>query len=240
MHISPRLRIAFLATAIGVVPIVLALTLPALPGVHADSGSADSSAISPQQVADTLDSIVQPRFQQNAGQFGEDRVMHGLDGHQHIEWIDSNSHFERRRFAAVKASHRSYVMAFLHCRHKPGAHVDPPTKPEPLSDEFKPSTDALIAVGGTEAGANNTFDWANKALQPLVLPFLKPLKQGLPVTTEYENWVIVMRPVRAEHQSCVSCHVGTHRGDTLGIMVYAVDKNAKIKGKSFTWDGGGV
>ncbi len=191
-------------------------------------------------MADALDSIVQPRFQQNAGRFGEDRVTHGLDGHQGIEWIDPDSRFEKRQFAGVKASHRSYVIAFLHCRHKPGAHIDPPTKPEPLGDDFKPSTDALIAVGGTQTGADRNFEWANRALQPLVLPHLNQLKQGQPAQTEYENWVVVMRPVRAEHRACLSCHAGTKRGDTLGIMIYAVDKNAKIKGKSFNWDGGGV
>ncbi len=72
----------------------------------------------------------------------------------------------------------------------------------------------------------------------LVLPHLAALKHGHPAEAEYENWVIVMRPVRALHQSCINCHAGARRGDTLGVMVYAVDKNAKIKGASFEAPGG--
>ena len=196
------------------------------------------SAKTPQQVAETLDSIVQPRFQKNAGRFGPDRVVH-IEGHGHIEWIDASSRFETRQFAAVRTSHRSYVIAFLHCRHKPGSHIDPPTPAEPLGD-VKPSTDALVAVGATDGGTAKSFEWANKALNPVVLPYLQTLKQGHPAQTEYENWVVVMRPVRATHQACLNCHTGTKRGDTLGVMVYAVDKNRKIKGQSFDWSGGGA
>ena len=47
-------------------------------------------AAGPQQVAETLDSIVQPRFQQNAGRFGPDRVVH-IVGHGRVEWIDPST-----------------------------------------------------------------------------------------------------------------------------------------------------
>lgn len=227
-----RFRSAFLSAA-GLAPLLLALALPAVSGHSAGSASA-AGPQTPQQVAETLDSIVQPRFQQNAGRFGVDRVVH-LDGHAPVSWIDPGSHWEARQFAAVQASHRSYVLAFLHCRHAPGAHTDPPTPAAP-DRSFKPSVDALLTVGGTQAGADRTFHWANKALEPLVLPYLDPLKHGRPVQTDYENWVVVMRPVRALHSSCLTCHAGAQRGDTLGVMVYAVDKDAKIKGRSFSAD----
>ncbi len=194
------------------------------------------SAETPQQVASTLDSIVQPRFQQNAGRFGADRVF-ALDGHGNVHWVEADSRAERRRFSAVKASHRPYIIAFLHCRHKPGAHIDPPTKPEPL-DLAKPTVDALTAVGKTQIGADRMYDWANKSLNFVVLPHLSALKHGQPVQAEYENWVVVMRPVRAQHQSCINCHAGARRGDTLGVMVYVVDKNPKIQGQSFVAPGG--
>lgn len=235
-------RSLVLALAAGSVPLFLALSLPALHGAPVRSARGAANAETPQQVAETLDSIVQPRFQQNAGLFGPDRVMVPtavLDGHDNVSWVNPNNVSEKRLFNQVIASHRSYILAFLHCRHKPGAHTHPPKPAEPLDSDFQPSTDALIAVGATEAGTERTFDWANKVLNPVVLPHLKQLKQGRPAQTEYENWVIVMRPVRATHQACLYCHTGTKRGDTLGVMVYAVDKNAKIKGKSFNWSGGG-
>ncbi len=225
-----RSILAAICLATGAAPLLLALALPA-----AVSRDTPAPAQTPQQVAETLDSIVQPRFQQNAGRFGVDRIVQ-VEGHAPVSWVDPNSPFERRQFAAVQASHRSYVLAFLHCRHKPGAHVDPPAPADPLPSDFKPSVDALLTVGGTQAGADRAFHWANKALEPLVLPYLDPLKHGHPVQTDYENWVVVMRPVRALHSSCLTCHAGAQRGDTLGIMVYAVDKNAKIKGRSFSAD----
>ena len=239
MSVSPRVfrvRVFRLAAGLtaGTLPL-LALTLSARPSPQ--NASPLPSSQTPQQVAETLDAIVQPRFQQNAGRFGVDRVVH-LEGHEQVSWIDPNNRSEARQFAAVKASHRSYALAFLHCVHKPGAHVDPPTPAAPVDHDFKPSVEALIAVGGTQAGADRTFQWANKALGPVVLPYLDPLKHGHPVQTDYENWTVVMRPVRALQASCLSCHAGAHSGDTLGVMVYAVDKNAKIKGKSFSDDGG--
>ena len=38
------------------------------------------------------------------------------------------------------------------------------------------------------------------------------------------NWRLVLRPVLASRDSCLGCHAGAKRGDTLGVMVYAVDK----------------
>lgn len=227
----------------GSLPLLLALALPGQTPIQTAPVSAAASspptADPSEKVADTLDSIVQPRFQKNAGQFGVDRVVH-IEGHEGVPWIDAGNPFEVRRFAAVKAAHRSYVIAFLHCRHKPGAYVDPPTPADPSDGTVPSSVDALIAVGGTQAGANRTFEWANKALNPVARPYLGQLLKGQPAQADYENWVVVMRPVRALHQACLDCHAGTRRGDTLGVMVYAVDKNAKIKGRSFTSDEGGA
>ena len=229
-----RFRSAFLFAA-GGAPLLLALALPAFSS-HSGASPQVVSPQTPQQVADTLDGIVQPRFQKNAGRFGIDRVVH-LDGHEGVAWVDPNNPAEARQFAAVKASHRSYVLAFLHCRHKPGAHVDPPTPAAPPERHFQPGVYPLMAVGGTQAGADKTFQWADKALGPVVLPHFAQLNRGQPAQAEYENWVIVMRPVRALHQACVNCHAGTKIGDTLGVMVYAVDKNTKIHGQSFSADG---
>lgn len=227
----PRLLSLGFALAASSLPLLLAL----LSDSHAASPPL-ASVQTPQQVADTLDSIIQPRFQKNAGRFGVDRIFE-LDGHAEVQWVDADSRSERRRFAAVKASHRPYIIAFLHCRHKPGAHIDPPTKPAHL-EFIAPKIDALTAVGATQTGAERMYQWADKSLNPVVLPHFAALKQGQPAQAEFENWVIVMRPIRALHESCVTCHAGTKRGDTLGVMVYAVDKNTKIQGQNFVAPGG--
>lgn len=231
LSVSPRFWRLPLALGFGSLPLILALA----------SGSqsappALTSTETPQQVADTLDSIVQPRFQKDAGRFGVDRIF-TLDGHGNVQWVDADSRTERQRFAAVKASQRPYIIAFMHCRHQPGAHIDPPTKPEHVAFT-SPKTDALTAVGATQTGAERMYEWADKSLTPVVLPHLAALKHGQPAETEYENWVVVMRPVRALHQSCITCHAGTKRGDTLGVMVYVVDKNQKIQGQNFVAPGG--
>lgn len=202
------------------------------------AASPPGSSPSPVQVARTLDTIVQPRFQKSAGKFGEDRVV-SLDGHSNVHYMTPETSRERRLFRQVKDSHRPYVVAFLHCRHKPGAHIDPKTPPEKRTD-FKPSVDTLTAIGGTQKGTDHLYGWAGAHLQKIVLPYLPQLRQGQPQQTEYQNWVVVMRPVRAEHEACLSCHAGAKRGDTLGVMVYAVDKNPKIVGRSYTLSGGGA
>ncbi len=196
------------------------------------AASPPDSSPSPVQVARTLDTIVQPRFQKSAGKFGEDRVV-SLDGHSNVHYMTPENGRERRLFRQVNASRRPYVVAFLHCRHKPGAHINPKTPPEKQTD-FKPSVDTLTAIGGTQKGTDHLYEWANAHLQKIVLPYLPQLRRGQPQQTEYQNWVVVMRPVRAEHEACLSCHAGTKRGDTLGVMVYAVDKNSKIVGQSYT------
>ena len=101
-----------------------------------------------------------------------------------------------------------------------------------------PSINSLTAVGASQVGADRMYDWANAHLKPVVTAHMMTLKQGLPAQADYQNWVVVMRPVRALHQGCIMCHAGAKRGDTLGVMVYAVDKNQKIKRQSFVAPGG--
>lgn len=213
-----------------------ALASGALLASLAVAASPPGSSPSPVQVARTLDTIVQPRFQQNAGKFGMDRVV-SLDGHSTVHYMDPENNRERRLFRQVKTSRRPYVVAFLHCRHKPGAHVNPKTPPEKQTD-FKPSVSTLVAIGATQKGTDHLYDWAGDHLEKIVLPYLPQLRQGRPQQAEYQNWVVVMRPVRAEHEACLSCHAGAKRGDTLGVMVYAVDKNPKIVGESYSAPGG--
>ena len=76
------------------------------------------------------------------------------------------------------------------------------------------------------AARTATIDWADKNLTRVVLPSLPALRRGQGQTVDYQNWLVVMRPVRATHASCLGCHARrAKRGDTLGVMVYAVDKN---------------
>ena len=52
------------------------------------------------------------------------------------------------------------------------------------------------------------------------------LLRGQSVQANRGKWVIWMSPVRALQETCLSCHTGAKRGDTLGVMAYAVSKKA--------------
>jgi hypothetical protein len=176
----------------------------------------------PRQVADTLDRIVQPRFQANAGRFGIDRVI--IAGHDNIYDLDITTRADRSRLRLIKQARHPFVMAFLHCVHKPGQNVGA-EHPEPLDTNFTPYVDILASGTKTQSGNDRLDDWGRTHLAQLTVPHLAQLKAGSVVDAENGNWVIAMRPVRAQHSACLGCHAGAKRGDTLGVMVYAVDKN---------------
>ena len=120
MHVSPRTRSVSLALAAGSVPLLLALSLRGQPAPKAMPPKAGS----PLAVAQALDAIVQPRFQDvRAGQFGLTRLVPAVQGHQSVGFLgnfETNNPAEAASLASANAAHRSYVMAFLHCAHVPG------------------------------------------------------------------------------------------------------------------------
>lgn len=144
MHVSRRARALFLAFVGGSAPLLLALSLHGQP-----APPAPASAETPQQVADTLDSIVQPRFQQNAGRFGVDRIV--FAGHDNIYSLSGMTASEKRRFRRVNAAHRPYVIAFLHCAHKPGRDLVSKTRDK--EEAGAPSLQTLAAATATDTGS---------------------------------------------------------------------------------------
>lgn len=179
-----------------------------------------SSALTPQQVSDTLDGIVQPRFQQNAGRFGVDRVL--LDGHDDIYGLSAITAKEKRDFRRANAAHRPYVVAFLHCAHKPGHYSNSQERPDGAT---KPYLEPLASATTTDEGAEKLRLWADGHLEKVVLPDLADLRRCGNVDKDFGNWRVCMRPVLASRPSCLGCHAGAKKNDTLGVMVYAVDKN---------------
>lgn len=220
MSVSRRSRLVSLAVVGGLAPLLLALTLPPLQGAPSSVRPDAASSETPQQVADTLDSIVQPRFQQNAGRFGVDRVY--LEGHDNTYGLVGETHAERRLFRQVNDARRPYVVAFLHCAHKPGQYV---RSKERVDAETHPWVQVLATATATQDGSGNLWEWADTSLDKVARPALADLRQGSGVDKDLGNWRVVMRPVRAWRSSCLGCHAGAKRGDTLGVMVYAVDKN---------------
>lgn len=52
---------------------------------------------------------------------------------------------------------------------------------------------------------------------------LPQLKSKTEATASAGTWSITLRPVKATKQSCVGCHGGIKQGDTLGVLIYAVN-----------------
>ena len=213
-HRTRLLPFGFMFAA-GSLPLILALSSDCRP-----APLSSAAAETPQQVADTLDSIVQPRFQKNAGRFGVDRIV--FAGHDNIYSLVGMTSSEKRRFRRVNAAHRPYVIAFLHCAHKPGR--DLLTKTRDTDNDAVPSLQTLASATATNSGSQKLFDWSDTHLEKAVLPSLPVLRRGTGLDQDFGNWRLVMRPVQASRDSCLGCHVGAKRGDTLGVMVYAVDK----------------
>jgi len=201
---------------------LLALSAAAISLLHPDARSAPPPQ-TPLQVACLLDSLVQPRFQQNAGQFGVDRVVVG--GHDAVYDLAANSPAEKRKLRQVKNARHPFVVAFLHCAHKPGRDkfAGRPGKADPT---FRPYVSTLVVATETAGGGEKIVRWADDHLEKSVLPHLPVLRTGAGAQTVSGNWLVVMRPVRASRESCLGCHAGARRGDTLGVMVYAVAKTA--------------
>lgn len=181
------------------------------------------------QVADRIDSIIQPRFQVSAGQFGQDRVVGSIDGHPRtFEVIDQETNSERSQFASVIASKRPFVMGLLHCSHRLGSHLHTHDGLQ-NGEGDDPQVIMLVSAGISDLNAQNNFDWCDDHLSGAVKPDIAAIKRGQACTTTCGQWLVVMRPIKAEHEICLSCHLGAKRGDTLGAMVYAIRESPESR-----------
>ena len=59
-------------------------------------------------------------------------------------------------------------------------------------------------------------------LDKLTAPYLPRIKHGDKIDVVAGKWELAIRPVKAADKSCLTCHTGAKKGDTLGAMVYMV------------------
>ena len=199
---------------------------------------------SPKTVADLLDKLVQPRFLQDAGKFGMDRLV--IVGHEDqsdhkdetVYQLEAQNGKEKTLLHAANAAKRDYAIGFLHCAHKPGKFL-------PKSKTNAGSTSESISSGSNFEmlvireddqnlyGTSDDFqaeDWTTPNLDGInraVKKNLLRLKQGQAVDVNMKRLFLALRPIRASKDACLSCHHGAKRGDTLGIMVYAVSAKTR-------------
>lgn len=242
MHVSPCTRSVSLVFAAGSVPLLLALSLHGQPAAKAIPSKADS----PLAVAQALDAIVQPRFQDDrAGVFGLGRVVPVVRGHLAVNDFQPHTKSETQIWQRANNARRSFQVDFLHCAHvpgkfaaasslpaaAPGIHLDGTLSPT-VVDRPKPSLSPLIQKGFAPApnwndpkvreqvGKERVAELA--MFQQAAAIALPNLLKGKAQEKTVGGWLVVMRPVCASKDSCLTCHAGAKRGDTLGAMVYAV------------------
>ena len=251
MPAFPFLRRMAVSVTAGVLPLLLAFSLPGQLLTRHSSFPQPPIALvpgseTPKQVADDLDSIIQPRFQDlTAGNFGLSRMVPVVRGHPLVVYegygaFHTNTPAEASRLARADTSHSPYVNYFVHCAPLPGsstagfsgAQASPfgnsgsfgtsaPTKDYPGIGYSGSSPFTTIAIAGSQDNYKET--------QPLLLnAAMKALPQaekGKPVQAQAGNWTLFLRPVAASQEACLTCHTSATRGETLGVMVYAVNKN---------------
>jgi hypothetical protein len=194
---------------------------------------------SPLQVADDLDQIIQPRFVQNAGMFGLSRLVPFVNGHAigFMGRFDVDTPAEKKLLSSADAANRDYVIAFLHCAHVPGHFVSPGVF-QPTANDGKlsarppflttlvvthnPSSDMPLTSVRQSSDQSFMYGQVKDQFQQAAIQNLPKLQKGREAQATVAQWTLVMRPVRASINTCVNCHTGSKKGDTLGVMVYAV------------------
>lgn len=203
------------------------------------SASPGPKALTPAQAVLILNRVIQARFKQNMGEFGADRVQHEVAaGHPDVDGLlYGATPSETAALKPVTSAPYFMILGIMHVRHKPGMHG----QAADLNDtrDFTPSAGVIEASGTTDERAERTFYWGNDNLPNAVKPYYARVTRGESIDTSYQKFYVFIRPVKAWHDSCTRCHVGTHIGDTLGAMVYMVARTPNGKPATSTWDGGG-
>ncbi len=199
-----------------------------LPGEVLKSSTApDRKLGSAMQVAEALDAYVQPRFEiLRDRNFGAMRIVYRK--HAGIVQLKVESPEEQRLIAAVNAADRDYAIQLLHCAQKPDSsytyHGTP--KLEMLYFNQQPvatSWDRPMTGPAKQIAAEHDLD--NEQIEKTAVKSIAQLMHGKEVRSGDEHWEVLMRPVLATKQECLSCHASAKPGDTLGVMVYAVGKD---------------
>ena len=136
---------------------------------------------------------------------------------------------EAQTLRTVDALGRDYVVDFFH-----SAPV--PLVPPPFHRDVSPDLVAF-ALPSKPPLYSTTRLFVHVRPLPPALPLLTSLhsrlhsdavaslpklRTGKEVQTMIADWTVLMRPVLAAQDSCLGCHTTAKRGDTLGVMVYAV------------------
>ena len=180
------------------------------------------------QVAEALDSYVQPRFEILRNKdFGAIRITYRK--HAGVVQLKVDTPQEKQIIANVNAANRDYAICLLHCVSKPPLDYWPtnPNLDLLYFNQQQVITNSDYYPPDTIATKQLDFETIEKQAIS-VIPALMAKSEQRVLT---RDWEVLMRPVPAR-RACLSCHAGAKNGDTLGVMVYAVRKTKRGEGKS--------
>lgn len=210
-----------------------------------------ASSISPLKVAETLNCLIQSRFEKiDMRRFGLSRIISTPSGHPSVALIAETPE-EKKWLRIANAAQRDYTISFLHMvkltidperftrdnlrlvtyrsalGDKPylitvGYHVAETERPE---RSF--SKEEARAKYRRSQDRLHAMTGLREQLNKLAVDVLPRLKKGEKMNTTLDGWLVAMRPVKASKAECLGCHTGVKMGDTLGAMVYAVSKRSK-------------
>ena len=195
-----------------------------LPGkVLASETQPNNKLASSMQVAEALDSYVQPRFEiLRDATFGQFRLV--TRKHAGIVQLKVESPAEHQLIANINATKNDYVVNLLHCVAIPPystAQIEPRLQMLYFNQEqIAPST--YLGFQSTRPEDSEKRHFALEAIEKKAKTALPTLMKGKEYRTKESEWSVLMRPVVASKQECLSCHNSKKIGDTLGVIVYAV------------------
>ena len=210
-----------------------------LPGEILRSSSLPTQNLeSGMQVAEALDSYVQPRFEiLRDKNFGAIRIVYRK--HAGIVQLKVDSPEEKKLIANVNATKRDYAIGLFHCAPKPGHHDEISYQKNPELELLYFNQKSFVndsnmrfnAVENAEKEISRKNHLDLDSIQEQAKAALPELRAGKEKRISGPSWEILMRPVLASRPACISCHTDAKPGATLGVMVYAV-RNEKNNSSS--------
>lgn len=208
--------------------------IPTIPPSHPAKTAMD--------VADRLDALIQPRFLERGEVFGTNRIILPLQSHA-LSYRDSNGTLgsqalyaligrdskEKTLLAEADAPQKDYVVGFLHGANTLGKPTNKKTGFDRISaaDRFEPFVMHEKGLTASYGAINNDLAaWMQETFSTFdkSLPVSEAKAQKGEKTTDTVGvWVLTLRPVKAQ-SACLECHGRAKKGDTLGVMAYAVKK----------------
>ena len=207
----------------------------------------------PLKVALVLDSITQPRFQDDMKNFGMSRLVRTTGGHLAAGQFLLPTQKDRDLLKTVESTHRDFAIGFFRCAKVPGTATkgaggvraatlpseqtgtpSEKSKPNPRTPETNPS-DIAGSVFPVCSRLRHLYahqaQTAPKEETRLYREMGKAAQSALPSLMKGEGvgqnvgeWLVLVQPVRALKASCLKCHQGAKLGDTLGALTYIVSK----------------